>query len=165
MTSCDVHFIVILKPPIALRVFTSVVVSSLLPQVIPIVLLEMAMQYVNYVKNRVHPKKSEIPVLSEEDEHFFNRITSHDGQAPPLPAEPRAQDLATASETRGNDAQVALLDGAQNIALPETPNEITSEPEAMHDPLTGSQKSSEHKPARNTWSWLRRDSRDLKRKV
>jgi hypothetical protein len=126
------------------------------------------MEYINYVKNKAHigsSKKSETPVLTEEDEQFLNRITSHDEQAPPLPARPRVQDLPVAGEIQGNDAQVALLDGAQNVALPETPNEIVSEPEAKQDPVAEAEKSSEQKSARNTWSWLRRDSRDLKRKV
>ena len=127
------------------------------------------MEYITYVKNKVHigaSKKTETPVLSEEDEQFLNHITSHDEQPPPLPARPRVQDLPVAGETKGNDTQVALLDGAQNIALPETPDEITSEQEAIQDPTTGSDKDSEKKKlSRKTWSWLRRDSRDAKRKV
>lgn len=126
------------------------------------------MEYINYVKNRAHigtSKKTVTPVLSEEDEQFLNRITSHDEHPPPLPPRPRVQDLPVAGETRGNDAQVALMDGAQNIALPETPDEIMSEPEAMQDSFTGSNRGPKDKSSRNTWSWLRRDSRDHKRKV
>lgn len=110
-------------------------------------------------------KKSETPVLSEEDEQFLNHITSHDEHPPPLPARPRVQDLPVAGETQGNDAQLALMDGAQNIALPETPDEIMSEPEAMQDPTAGSGRSADESASRKTWSWLRRDSRDHKRKV
>jgi hypothetical protein len=126
------------------------------------------MEYINYVKNKAHIgtlRKSEAPVLSEEDEQFLNRVTSHDEQPPPLPARPRVQDLPVAGETKGNDAQLALMDGAQNIALPETPDEVMSEPEAMQDPVTGSERSAEKKSAKKQWSWLRRDSRDTKRKV
>ncbi|KAF7512827.1 hypothetical protein GJ744_011930 [Endocarpon pusillum] len=125
------------------------------------------MEYFNYVKSKAHigtAKKSENPVLTEEDEHFLNRITSHDEQPPPLPARPQVQDLPVAGETQGNDAQLALLDGAQNIALPETPKEGTTEPEPMRDPIAGSEKGAEKKSAKKTWSWLRRDSRDYKRK-
>ena len=126
------------------------------------------MEYINYVKSIAHigtSKKSEAPVLSEEDELFLHHITSHDEQPPPLPARPQVQDLPVAGEIRGNDAQVALLDGAQNIPLPETPDEIMSEPESMEDPNIGLSQSSETKAARKHWSWLRRDSRDHKRKV
>lgn len=126
------------------------------------------MEYINYVKSKAHigtSKKSENPVLTEEDEHFLNRITSHDEQPPPLPARPQVQDLPVAGETQGNDAQLALLDDAQNIALPETPMEGTTEPEPMQDPIAGSEKGAEKISAKNTWSWLRRDSRDHKRKV
>lgn len=126
------------------------------------------MEYINYVKNKAHigtSKKTETPVLSEEDEQFLNHITSHDEQPPPLPVRPQVQDLPVAGEIRGNDAQVALLDGAQNIALPDTPDEIVSEPEAMQEHVTESHKSSKKKPERKAWSWLRRDSRDVKRKV
>jgi hypothetical protein len=126
------------------------------------------MEYISYVKSKAHigtVKKSETPVLSEEDEQFLNRITSHHEHAPPLPARPQVQDLPVAGETQGNDAQVALLGDAQNIALPETPDEIMSEPEAMQDPITGSDRKSEKKSTRKTWSWLRRDSRDHKKKV
>jgi hypothetical protein len=127
------------------------------------------MDYIKYVRNKAHigtSKKSENPVLSEEDEQFLNRIISQDDEnPPPLPARPQVQDLPVAGETYGNHAQIALMDGAQNIALPRTPDEITSEPEVSPFPITGWDVSSEKKPARKTWSWLRRDSRDLKRKV
>lgn len=126
------------------------------------------MEYLNYVKTKAHigtSKKAQAPVLTEEDEQFLNRITSHDEQSPPLPARPRVQDLPVAGETQGDDAQVALLDGAQNIALPETPDEIKTEPEVTQIPGIGSGKGSDHKPTKRTWSWLRRDSRDHKGKV
>ena len=116
----------------------------------------MAMEYINYIKAKAHVSrahKSETPVLSEEDEAFLNHITS-DENPPPLPARPHITDLPVAGDTRGNDAQVALLDGAQNIALPATPDE-TSEEQTW--PPEASSKQSPSK--RSTWSWLRRDSR------
>jgi hypothetical protein len=116
----------------------------------------MAMEYINYIKAKAHVSrahKSETPVLSEEDEAFLNHITS-DENPPPLPARPHITDLPVAGDTRGNDAQVALLDGAQNIALPATPDE-TSEEKTW--PPEASSKQSPSK--RSTWSWLRRDSR------
>jgi hypothetical protein len=126
------------------------------------------MEYINYVKNKAHlgtSTKSETPVLSEEDEQFLNHITSHDEQPPPLPARPQVQDLPVSGDTQGNDAQIALLNAAQNIALPETPDKPISEPEAMRGPVAESDKRPEATPAKKTWSWLRRDSRDHKRKV
>lgn len=116
----------------------------------------MAMEYINYIKAKTHistAHKSETPVLSEEDEAFLNHITS-DENPPPLPARPHVTDLPVAGETRGNDAQVALLDGAQNIALPDTPDELSEEP-AMIPDVNSKQTPSK----RSTWSWLRRDSR------
>lgn len=126
------------------------------------------MEYFNYVKSKAHfgtLKKSETPVLTEDDEKFLHQITAHDEQPPPLPPRPQVQDLPEVGDSRGNDAQVALLDGAQNIPLPESPDEITSEPELMQDPKTESDEGPKTKAGRKTWSWLRRDSRDLKRKV
>lgn len=116
----------------------------------------MAMEYVNYIKAKAHiatAHKSSTPVLSEEDEAFLSHITS-DENPPPLPARPHITDLQVAGDTRGNDAQVALLNGAQNIPLPVTPNE-TSEVPAM---IADSDSKQTHSK-RLTWSWLRRDSR------
>lgn len=107
------------------------------------------MEYINYLKAKAHigtANKSDKPVLSEEDEKFLNKITKQDNPAP-LPI-----------VDHGGDAQTALMDGAQNIALPpETPNELSeeSEPAALPAHETPSKKK--------TWSWLRRDSRDSKR--
>ena len=101
-------------------------------------LADMAMEYINYIKAKAHISsvhKSEQPVLSREDEEFLNRITS-DG-------------------THSNDAQIALLDGAQNIALPDTPTELSEEPAMI--PSTSETKPTTSK--KSTWSWLRRDSR------
>lgn len=116
----------------------------------------MAMEYINYIKAKAHvsrAQKSATPVLSEEDEAFLNHITS-DENPPPLPARPHITDLPVAGDTRGNDAQVALLDGAQNIALPATPDETL---EAQTWSPEADTKQSQSK--KSTWSWLRRDSR------
>ena len=101
--------------------------------------------------------KSEQPVLSEDDEAFLNSITSEN--PPPLPPRPAVMDLPIAGESHGNDAQVALFDGAQQIPLPETPSEVVEEPAVLPD--------SEEKPKkpRKAWSWMRRDSRDTNRQV
>lgn len=115
------------------------------------------MEYINYIKAKAHiatSRKAEVPVLSEEDEKFLDHITSQEGP-PPLPARPEVV-------ARGTDAQVALMDGAQNIPLPETPNEVTDEPALIKEDDQSATDNSPSKP-KSTWSWLRRDSRDVKR--
>lgn len=108
------------------------------------------MEYVNYIKSKTRLgtiTKSEKPVLSDEDEKFLSNIASQDNPTP-LPPD------------HGGDAQIALMNGAQNVALPpETPTELTEDPITMTDPV------SEQKSKKNTWSWLRRDSRDTKRQT
>lgn len=104
------------------------------------------MEYINYIKSKAHiGLKSEKPILSEEDEKFLSKIASQENPAPLLP-------------DHGGDAQIALMQGAQNIALPpETPSELTENPISIAEPVTEKQT-----PKKNTWSWLRRDSRDNK---
>ncbi|KIX03009.1 uncharacterized protein Z518_06559 [Rhinocladiella mackenziei CBS 650.93] len=117
----------------------------------------MAMEYIDYIKAKARlatSHKSEVPVLSEEDEQFLDHITSQESPLP-LPARDGAP-------TSGKDAQIALMDGAQNIPLPETPDEVTGEPEMIPDSGKAETEHSKTKP-RIRWSWLRRDSRDVKR--
>ena len=118
----------------------------------------MAMQYINYIKAKAHlatAAKSEAPVLSEEDEKFLDHITSEENP-PALPARP---DVPTPTK----DAQLALMDGAQNIPLPpETPNEVVEEPTMIQDNENSAPDTTDSKP-RTAWSWLRRDSRDAQR--
>lgn len=108
------------------------------------------MEYVKYIQAKTHlswATKSDKPVLSDEDEQFLNKITTAD-QPPPLPARPG----------HGGDAQIALLNGAQNVALPpETPGELVEEPESTFPPV-----EQQSEPKKKTWNWLRRDSRDAK---
>ena len=122
----------------------------------------MAMQYINYIKaktNLATATKSETPVLSEEDETFLNRIVGEENP-PALPPRPEQLGAANDGAPPVKDAQFALMDGAQNIPLPETPQEASEEP-----PMMESSKGLDTtaKPPRNAWSWLRRDSRDVKR--
>lgn len=109
-----------------------------------------SMEYINYIKSKaqsVTSKQSEKPILSEEDEKFLSQIASQENPTPLPP-------------NHGGDAQVAIMNGAQNIALPpETPSELTEDPVSFIDPAT------ESKPKKNTWNWLRRDSRDTKRQT
>lgn len=104
------------------------------------------MEYINYIKSKASFGKAtptEKPVLSEEDETFLTRIISQ-VNPPPLP-----------TTEHGGDAQLAIMNGAQNVALPPaTPNELTEEPEETK------QLTLDPPPKKKTWSWLRRDSRD-----
>lgn len=108
------------------------------------------MEYVNYIKAKTHlswASKSDKPVLSDEDEQFLSKITTA-GQPPPLPLAP----------DHGGDAQIALLNGAQNVALPpETPGELVDEPKELTQP-----NEQQPETKKKTWNWLRRDSRDAR---
>lgn len=125
------------------------------------------MEYFNFAKAKLHSdhaEKSEAPVLSEEDEAFLHRIAS-EGTPPPLPERP--QDLSVAGESSGNDAQLALMDGAQNIPLPDVPDTPDGIVPSMEDQEDGKGKEKEtvkHSKSPFRWSFLRRDSRDGKRK-
>lgn len=116
-------------------------------------------------------EQTEAPLLTEEDEAFLARIET-EGSPPELPERPapplpqRPQDLPVAGEFEGNNAQIALLDGSQHIPLPDvpdTPEDVltTAEPEEVEQEK-GKGKQKEAKKSR--WSFLRRDSRDVKRK-
>ena len=115
------------------------------------------MEYINYLRSKAHltmAEKSDKPVLSDEDEQFLNRITSQgDDAPPPLPQRPTAR-----------DAQLALMDGAQNVRLPDTPTEEAEEPEVTEGQMAEKvgEKADGKKGTRKrtTWSWMRRDSRD-----
>jgi hypothetical protein len=116
---------------------------------------------INYIRSKTYlggGSKSETPVLNEEDEEFLNRITSEENP-PALPPRPEQLGLDSDEPPAIKDAQVALMDGAQNIPLPDTPQvELTEEPAMVTTKDTTT-------PVRNTWSWLRRDSRDWKRET
>ncbi|KAL9611999.1 MAG: hypothetical protein Q9167_003399, partial [Letrouitia subvulpina] len=118
----------------------------------------------------------EEPVLNDEDEAFLHRIAT-EGTPPPLPDRPpslppRLQDLPVAGELQGNNAQIALMDGAQNIPLPSAPETPVPEPaEAVEseEKPEGEEKAAKgkHKEGKKPfrWSFLRGDSRDGKRKA
>ena len=113
--------------------------------------------------------RSEQPVLDEEDEAFLHRITSED-DPPPLPARPGSSSetvITEGSAQKVKDAQIALMDGADKIPLPETPaqedqgKDLVVEPEEQETAVTedkGKEKATDG-PKTNKWSWLRRDSR------
>ena len=110
-------------------------------------------------------------ILNDEDEAFLARIET-EGTPPELPERPRPplptrpQDLPQVGETEGNNAQVALMDGSQNIPLPDipdTPDDVltSAEPDSINQ---SESKGKQKEGKKSRWSFLRRDSRDVKRK-
>ncbi|MCJ1318467.1 hypothetical protein MMC15_003795 [Xylographa vitiligo] len=122
------------------------------------------MEYFNYKKTKKHQdtiEKSEAPVLTDEDEAFLQRITT-EGTPPPFPERP--QDLPEAGSTKGNDAQIALMNGAQDIALPDVPDTPEGVLVAIEGDDIGKGKEKAHDGKRKMmWSFIRRDSRDKNR--
>ena len=133
------------------------------------------MQYLNSKRARskspAPPTQVETPVLNEEDEAFLARIET-EGTPPELPERPapplpeRPQDLPQVGETQGNNAQIALFDGSQNIPLPDVPDTpdnvlTTAEPDEIDQ---GNAEGKQKEGKKSKWSFLRRDSRDVKRK-
>lgn len=128
------------------------------------------MEYFHLKKSNPHdnpePEKAEVPVLTAEDEAFLHRIAT-EGTPPPLPERP-LQHLPLTGETAGNQAQVALFDGPQNIPSPNDTNtpqlEADRSLEGEKDAKgKGKAKAKSGRPL-FTWSFLRRDSRDSKLK-
>ncbi|KAJ4382197.1 hypothetical protein N0V86_002528 [Didymella sp. IMI 355093] len=67
------------------------------------------------------------PVLDEEDERFLERLAAiasePEGTPPPLPGRPAVVIDESGHQKVGKDAQEALMDGADKIALPQSPPE------------------------------------------
>lgn len=59
------------------------------------------------------------PILNDEDERFLQSLTGEE-DAPPLPERPVVI-LDNGEKAVGNDAQDAIMDGANKIPLPQSP--------------------------------------------
>jgi hypothetical protein len=74
---------------------------------------------------------AEEPVLDEEDQMFLERLTAiasePEGEAPPLPTRPVQVAEDKGERKIGRNPQVALMAGADQIALPMSPPEVTAE--------------------------------------
>ncbi|KAL8716304.1 MAG: hypothetical protein Q9220_000209 [cf. Caloplaca sp. 1 TL-2023] len=123
------------------------------------------------VKVEENPEDVEGPILTEEDEAFLHRIAT-EGTPPPLPERPpalpeRPQDLPIAGEAEGNNAQLILLEDAHNIPLPSAPETPTEEVATAIEGEVPEKEKGKHKEKKNPfkWSFMRRDSRDGKRKA
>ncbi|KAF2828343.1 hypothetical protein CC86DRAFT_380303 [Ophiobolus disseminans] len=71
------------------------------------------------------------PVLDEEDQVFLERLAAiasePEGDAPPLPTRPVEVIDDKGEKKIGRDAQEALMDGADKVALPMSPPEVPAE--------------------------------------
>ena len=111
----------------------------------------------------------ETPVLNEEDEAFLHRIAT-EGTPPELPERPapplpiRPQDLPETGDASINNAQIALMDGAQNIPIPDTAHDLDDSLPTIESEVDKKNLTNE-KNKKSKWSWLRRDSRDARRQA
>jgi len=123
-------------------------------------------------KSPARTAEAEAPVLTEEDEEFLHRITTEgtppelpERPAPPLPQRPEVQDLPETGQVHSNNAQIAFFNGARDIPLPHTPDVSRTATES-EDTGKGKGKEKIHNDwKKSKWSFLRRDSRDQKRKA
>ena len=129
------------------------------------------LDYFSSKKAKKHPEKAtktEEPVLNDDDEAFLQRITSQvEGTPPPLPERP--QDLHEAGDSQGNDMQLVISEAARDIPIPDVPDTpegimpgVSSE-QSVQDKGKGKEKAKDNKKDR--WSFLRRSSKDNKRKA
>lgn len=129
----------------------------------------MALQYVTNVASKANPWRTDDPVLTEEDEAFLQRVTSNASTAEgDLPVEPTP---------KGRDAQIALMNGAQDIPLPLSPTEDldrqmpadavdeTKKDEETKEVKTETKTPNEanRKKKNRPWTWMRRSSADTKK--
>lgn len=112
----------------------------------------MAMQYINNVASKATSWNSK-PVLTDEDEAFLERVISR---------EEHAED----PKVTGNNAQVALMDGAQEIPLPMSPTEELTEEPSLADKVAAkpAEQPVETKKKSRPWSmWLKRSGTQAKK--
>lgn len=116
----------------------------------------MALQYISNVASKATSWNSK-PVLTDEDEAFLERVMSRDEHA----EDPKVT---------GNNAQVALMDGAQEIPLPVSPtDELTEEPSladkvADKPAAAAAAEPIETKKKSRPWSmWLKRSGTQAKK--
>jgi hypothetical protein len=90
----------------------------------------MVLEYLNFRKSKdgvqtIVSDAPKSPILNDEDEKFLERLTSEaEGKAPPLPERPVVI-FDTGEKVVGKDAQVALMNGAEKVPLPQSPPAVT----------------------------------------
>ncbi|KLJ09431.1 hypothetical protein EMPG_15141 [Blastomyces silverae] len=106
----------------------------------------MAAQYINYIKakahisSKAHKGPAPEPVLTSDDEAFLQRVTSQ-------------------AEEVGKDSQIALMDGAHHVPLPQSPLEDSTKkgsPDADAGSLQRSlSRTSKGKGKKKSpWGWI-----------
>jgi hypothetical protein len=132
----------------------------------------MALQYVTNVASKANLWRTENPVLNEEDEAFLQRVTSN-------PSTTEGELLPVKPSPMGRDAQIALMNGAQEIPLPLSPTEDlerqmpadavdeSKENEETKEVETETKTPSDEKAKKKNrpWSWMRKASADTRKKV
>lgn len=116
----------------------------------------MALQYISNVASKATSWNSK-PVLTDEDEAFLERVMSTEEQR-------RKEDPKVA----GNDAQIALMDGAQEIPLPVSPTEeLAGEPslaDKVAEKTAAAPEPVETKKKSRPWSmWLKKSGTQAKK--
>lgn len=120
------------------------------------------MQYINQIKAKARStraqKKPSAPILTKEDEAFLQRVTSH-------PNEESASASGEQTEQIGKDAQVALMDGAQDIPLPlSSPEETIEESGGLHaddEGVKGAEEKAPKAKGLNRFTWIKREKRKV----
>lgn len=115
--------------------------------------------YVDYVKSKAHQLKrlnkltsSSTPVLNDDDEAFFSRFASRFGTEKAAAARQKSTQKRTL-DWHGGDAQIALMDGTQNIPLPESPPESDDQETVENKTDKKAEKQTKRK-SRKSWGWL-----------
>lgn len=122
------------------------------------------LHYFNYKKakppqDEADKKEPDAPVLNEETEKFLERVTSSAEERPELP---RRHTIITedGKEIKGKDAQIALMNGANEIPLPLSPGEGEDSAEETEEE-TGSEKKEgelekkdKKRKAKDYWSYV-----------
>lgn len=126
------------------------------------------LQYFNHKKakppqDEADKKEPDTPVLSEETEKFLEEVTGATEERPELP--PRRHTIITedGQEIKGKDAQIALMNGANEIPLPTSPAEGEDSADETEDETSsekpgtqkaeGESKKKKHK-ATSYWSYV-----------
>jgi hypothetical protein len=104
----------------------------------------MALEYFNNMRKSktAVAEAPKSPILNDEDENFLKRLTSEE-PAPPLPERPVVI-LDTGEKAVGKDAQVALMNGAEKVELPQSPPVQGESPGAKGEESKASKKAHDY---------------------
>ncbi|RDW77178.1 hypothetical protein BP6252_05231 [Coleophoma cylindrospora] len=106
------------------------------------------MEYFAYKKIKKHQAEkraeagAQTPIITDEDEHYLERIMSAEGTPPPLPARPSAINNGVAGDANGNKLQMVVHDGE---AETEKEKETTKAKGKSKENVKGKDKESDTK--------------------